>query len=297
MKKKGKWAGGPVGFANLICDIEKNPPSLKLKYTLPIGKGISTDTNSALIRPFKKILRDGKNPGKLTYVFLRDGSDYFVLGSFSYTGKHLIFFPGLIDRRLVNFGPTNYLKEGVTLHIDHFTLEQNFEKWHLTVDEKENNAIRFPNQKTRKLDEHNRLWFVFKIKSPNKLERCPKEFRIHLYESPNEIERRLPIIFNSRQDAIFQIVELDEKQQKPFFWYVEFFNNKSKNRNNMPEKVVIVMKNKATKVIDTPKKLPMRIHQIFLKGFDGSILIRVSKVRGEISSHLIFETGDNIVPP
>lgn len=297
MGKKRKWQGGPIGYATFGCKVEKEPPSLKLKYNFPVGKGISTDSNSSLIRPFNNILNEGRKPGKITFVFLRDGLDYYVLGSFSFTGKYLIFFPGLKDRRISNFGPKEYLSEGTTLNINHFTLEKSFAKWHVTTDEKKENGIKFPNQKTKKIDENNWLWFVFKIAGSNKLERCPQEIRIQLFASLNEINRRLPIIIDSREEAIFQITELDKKERRPFFWYVEFFASKSKLREDRPENMITVMKNNATKLIDFNKRSLTRIHQIFLKDFDGSIFIRVSKVRGEISKPLIFETGANIIPP
>ena len=99
--KKKRWTGGPVGFANFSYTIiEKPEPQLIIKYSLPIGKGRSNDSESAIIRPFKKILHEGKKPGKITFVFLNDNYQYYVLGAFSFTGKHLIFFPGFKDRRL-----------------------------------------------------------------------------------------------------------------------------------------------------------------------------------------------------
>lgn len=296
MKKKSKWIGGIAGLASISYNVKETPvPALKIKYHFPIGRGISTNENSALVRPFRKILQDGKNPGKISFLFLKDYENHYVLGGFSYTEKFIIFFPGTNDRRLVNVGPDNFLNEGKILHMDHITLEKNLEKYHYKVDEK-SEQIKFPNQKTKKIDENTLLWFTLKIQSPEKLEKCPQELRITLYETIEEINRRLPLIDEARKKAIFPITQLQDDPQKPFFWYVEFFVSNNKDRSKVPKIPVVVMINSDTEILDKRKENSTRTHQIFLDGFAGSVIVRISKQMGTIKHHSLYESGVSIVP-
>ncbi|WP_148313079.1 hypothetical protein [Nitrosopumilus adriaticus] len=296
MAKKSQWTGGILGVARFSYRIIDNPPTLKIRYSMPEGSGICTDVNHSMIRPFRKILNDAKYPGKITYVFIRDEKKYHVLGAFSHTNRNIIFFPGVVDKRLLNFGEDELLSNGIEKHVDHFTLENNLDSWHVTVQEKEFDGTRFKSQKTKKIDENNYLWFIFKISDLNKMDLLPKELRFELYESLDEIKRRLPIITKARENGIFQVTELNDKEKSPFFWYVEFFISKSNKKEDHPKSPVIVMPNKDTKILEGRKKAMMRTHQVFLDGFDGSVFVRVSKVQGTINSHIIFESGQNIIP-
>lgn len=292
-----KWDGKILGLAKFDYKIlEKPVPALKIVYQLPVGSGTSTNVDSALIRPFRKILNDGKPVGNINYVFLKDNDHYFVIGSFSYTEKHIIFFPGIVDRRLINFGETEYLGNNTVLHIDHFTLENNLKDWHVSIEEKHELGIKFPQQKTRVHDEHNFLWFILKIQSSDKLERCPKEFRITLYDTIDEIKRRAPVINDSRKNGIFQTMFVTDNDAQKFFWYLEFFVNLTQNRDNYPRGTTIIMPNSDTSIEDSRNEAPRRIHQIFLDGFSGSIFVRVSKIKGSIKHHMIFESGHNVNP-
>jgi hypothetical protein len=296
MKKKPKWTGGIAGFANISYEVKEKPvPALKIKYHFPIGEGISTNENSALIRPFRKILQDGKNPGKISYLFLKDHENHFILGGFSFTDNFLIFFPGTNDRRLVNFGEDQYLNQGKTFHIDHITLEKNLEKFHFKVEET-SEQIKFPNWKTKTIDKNTILWFTLKIQSPDKLEKCPKELRITLYEAMNEIKRRLSVIEDARKKAIFPITQLKEEPQKPFFWYLEFFVSDNQDKSKVPRTPVTVMKNPDTDLLDNRTENETRTHQVFFDGFSGSVIVRISKQMGTIKHHSLYESGISIVP-
>jgi len=293
--EKKKWTGGPVGFANFSYAIlEKPEPQLRIKYSLPIGKGRSNDSESPIIRPFKKILKEGKKPGKITFVFLNDNGQYFVLGAFSFTVKHLIFFPGFKDRRLSYVGDKQYLNEGVVLHIDHLTLDQNLRTWHFTFDEKNTKGAKIPTNKTKKIDETNFLWFACKVSNSSDLYETPNEQEVNLKASLSEIKRRVPIIHEARKGSIFQIVHVDEKLGQPFFWYFEFFVNTSPDRENYPHSPVIVVPTSQTTLLNKRREAPTRTHHMLIEGFKGSIFIRVSKFRGSMKSALEFVSGHEI---
>ena len=69
--------------------------TLKMDLKLPMGRGTSTES-SCLMRPFLRLFRTGKPPGKINYIFYRhiDKSAY-NLGSLCYSeGGRILFFPG-----------------------------------------------------------------------------------------------------------------------------------------------------------------------------------------------------------
>lgn len=70
------WTGEILGGAAVIPlqpEIDKNGDCvLPLLYTFPMGNGESISEGSALVRPFKKILKNGKPVGKIYYIFYKE---------------------------------------------------------------------------------------------------------------------------------------------------------------------------------------------------------------------------------
>src|SRR5262249_39477265 len=67
------------------------------------GAGESEDSQSAVARPYRRLVEDGVDPGNITYVILRSApsSQSKILGTFCETsGQRLLFFPGGRIRRL-----------------------------------------------------------------------------------------------------------------------------------------------------------------------------------------------------
>ena len=68
---------GVAQFSRKIFEIGKSL-KLEIKYKFPIGLGIITNKNSALIRPFNKVFDENKLPGKVVYLFHKDGKEFRV---------------------------------------------------------------------------------------------------------------------------------------------------------------------------------------------------------------------------
>ncbi len=152
-------------------EIDKNGDRiLPLLYTFPIGNGGSISESSALVRPFKKILRDGKPIGKIYYIFYKDNQEYYVLSSLAYSSGRLIFFPGHIDLRMTWAKDRPILSEGLLHHFDHLTLESDMRTYHLTLLEKETQGIKYEKMNTKFLGKAMILWFVMGVQSADKLE-------------------------------------------------------------------------------------------------------------------------------
>ncbi|MEX0763993.1 MAG: hypothetical protein WD033_02340 [Nitrosopumilaceae archaeon] len=292
----GKWTGGPVGLAQFSTfKIDTTPGNaLVIEYDFPWGRGDSSNKDSALVRPFRKILRDGKDPGKINYLFHTDNDKYYVLGSFAYTNNHIIFFPAFVDRTIVNFYETQFIEQGIQLHVDHFTLENNLRTWHVTFDEKQEQKTRVRKLNTKNIDEYNFLWFILRIKSLSAIEFAPQRQIMLLESTKSEVIRRAPIINKARENAVFQATKLDDNLTEEYFWQFEFFVNTTQDRKNIPKVPVTVQGNIDADIKDARKQAHIRIHQVFLDGFNGCIIIRVSKIIGTIKTPIQFISGHEI---
>jgi hypothetical protein len=81
------WEKEKEGIAYLIAIhpmIDENGESyIPLMYTFPLGNEMSVDQNSVLVRPFYKVLKEGKPMGTISYIFYQEGEDYFILALFN----------------------------------------------------------------------------------------------------------------------------------------------------------------------------------------------------------------------
>ena len=94
---------------------------------------------------------------------------------------------------------------------------------------------------------------------------------------------------SSRGDSIFNVTRADNHPQEPFFINFEFFVSLRQSREYIPESGIyhtgLVP---ATKVKDQKKEVMSRFHHILLKGFSGSLWVRVSKIIGSQDYDAVF---------
>jgi hypothetical protein len=66
-------SGGPFGNATITVlkpQIDSNgEPYFPILYEFPIGTGHSIDENSALVKPFRNILKEGRPDEEIMFVF------------------------------------------------------------------------------------------------------------------------------------------------------------------------------------------------------------------------------------
>ena len=72
----------------------KEPDSLSLSLSFPkLGYGNSKNSESALIRPYLRLLRYGNPTGNINYLFYKTNQHTYVLGSLCLSPeRHLLFF-------------------------------------------------------------------------------------------------------------------------------------------------------------------------------------------------------------
>jgi hypothetical protein len=282
------WEGEELGNASLIPlapqKDEAGDSYLPLIYDFPLGKNISVDDNSALVRPFRRVLEKGKPIGTINYVFYQENNDYFILGSFVYSDRQrIIFFPGILDRRMtISPEGDEVLGKGILRHIDHLSLESSLRTCHLTLLEKETLHAKYNKFNTKWLQDDMFYWFSMSIQDAWKLEPAPMTQEIRLkWHNFSDLKRRYSIIMNSRGDSIFNITRVDDHPQEQFIINFEFFVSRRQSREYIPQSGIYHTGLVPTvKMKDQRKEIMSRFHHILLKKFRGSLWIRVSKITG-----------------
>lgn len=295
LQKSPGWSGGIDGIASFVPIIEENPePLLRIEYHFPWGADFVSNGNSALSRPFLRVLEKEKLPGKVTYVFHTDGKVYYVLGSFVYTEKHVIFFPGFLDRKVTSFYEKNFQTAGTDAHVNHFTLDEDWKTWHISFDEKRTKGTKVKTLPTQKVDDSSFLWLVVRVRSLTSLEVCPKKLQIIQKGPLRKLKRIAQIIKESREQAIFQGTLVNDELERDFFWQFEIFISNRNNSDYYPELPLNKQGNNDVTINDEREETPSRIHQVFLAGLNGSIFIRVSKVIGTINTPIQIISGNEL---
>lgn len=270
-------------------------PYLPLLYTFPMGNGGSANENSALVKPFRKIIRDGKPIGRINYVFYQENQDYRILGSFAYGGKRMTFFPAMIDTRMTRTpSGQEVLKEGILQHMDHITLDESLRTWHMTLLEKQTRGDRYQRMNSLRVKEDMFLWFVMGVQDASKLEEAPRTQEIRLpWPHFNELQRRHKLLMDARGDSEFVITRVDdEPPEAPYFLNFEFFVSTRKERDYEPP-LLVYNAGVLSELKDKRTQILTRAHHIKLTNFSGSIWIRVSKITGTLKSHAVFiNAGD-----
>lgn len=290
-KPMSEWTGGVLGGASvtpLKPEIDNNGDRiLPLLYTFPMGNGGSISESSALVRPFKKILRDGKPVGKIYYIFHKEKDEYYVLGSLAFSSGRLIFFPGHVDLRMTLAKDRPVLDAGIVHHFDHLTLESNLRTYHLTLLEKETQGIKYQKMNTKFVSKDMILWFVMGVQSANKLEAAPRTQTLRLrWHNTADLNRRYKIIENAR-GGVFPVTEAPGDLEAPYFMNFEFFvslnpSPRAELRSRLFHAGVL-----EDQPIETRKNAPTRAIFIKPQGFPGLVWVRASKIKGELESYAV----------
>jgi len=288
-----KWHKEKEGIAYLIPlnpMIDENGESyIPLMYTFPLGSQLGIDQNSVLVRPFHKVLKEGKPMGTITFIFYQEKEDYYILGSFVYTKRRIIFFPGATDRRLMFSSDQGDLSAKNQM-VDHYSLESNLRTYHLTLEGREIHNVRHPKMNTVRVKDDMFLWLGFGIKNANMLEKAPstQEIRLKGFHQ-NDINRRHKLIQDAR-GGLFNIVKSMNDPGTDFYINVEIFVSTIQSRDYLPpDKVYSVgMSSYDTGIKEDREHVPIRLHYVLLKGFSGSLWIRITRLKGRLGNHLVY---------
>lgn len=286
-------SGGPLGNAQIIpMDPQTDSDGqhyIPLYYHFPFGSSDSINDYSALVKPFRKLLEEGKPIGKTAFLFYLENNSYFVLGSFAFTNR-TIFFPGLTFSRIVHTpdGRDLSLDEKAN-NIAHFTLESNFIDWHIKPVQKE---IRYPTQRTRKVNDDVFLWFVMGIPDVTKLEPMPKT-QEYVLTAPrhSDLDRRQRIMLESVDGSIFPVTEMVHNPESPYFLNFEFFVSNRKAKELILPDGLFVVPPPSSKLEKSDQGMRSKIIDDFSLKESISICVRTSKIRGSIIYDAVYYSG------
>jgi hypothetical protein len=288
------WEKEKEGIAYLIAldplIDETGESYIPLMYTFPLGDEMSVNQNSVLVRPFYKVLKEGKPMGTISYIFYQENEDYFILGSFIYTKRRLIFFPGVTDRRLMFTSEQGDMAARNQI-VDHYSLESDLRTYHLTLEGKEIHGTKHPKMNTIRVKDDMFLWMCFGIKTAEMLEKAPKTQEIRLKGfNQVDIRRRSKLIEDARGECIFNVVKVKENPETEFYINIEIFVSSIQSRNYLPpENVYSVGLSLYDTVLKEDRKyIPTRLHYSLLKGYSGALWIRVTKLKGKLNNHIVY---------
>jgi hypothetical protein len=178
------------------------------------GSGTSSNPTSALVRPFRLLLDEGKPIGTINYVLFK-GKTLRVLGTFNFTpGKRLLFFPGLIGRKPRWFTKGSFVKSAnETEIIDHLTLEPDLRSYHTTVLGPSSSRSVLTSYRTINVKKNLTYWFGLSLQNEEMLEICPEEMVFRFMSPPQDTHRRANVVLESRRGAKFHITSLYPKSE------------------------------------------------------------------------------------
>jgi hypothetical protein len=242
----------------------------------------------SLLRPFRRIVEEGKPTGTINYVFFQ-GDTLRILGSLTYSPEgFVLFFPGISDRSMRWFSnKSRTLREHSALGIvDHFTLEPGFQKGHITSET--DLAKKRYRYRSRTLNGNSIFWFAMSIKHVSVIEPMYSKVRFAFEAPESDSTRRIENIMKARDDAIFHIVSLAKKDRiaDNEFLHFQFFIG------DRPPKDFFVLPHftEAGNHIHRVK-IPIRIHPVALKGLSGKVWITASKHSGILNQDALFAFG------
>lgn len=275
---------------------------ITLSFPGNFGRGTITSDTSVFIRPFRLLIEEGKDIGKINYLFYQEKNyegkqiSTYTFGALCYTlGKRLLFFPGLIKRKILWWFPMikNFIPpEGL---VDHFTIESDFKSWHITTlvnKQKEKRKRWLPSFKLLEIQPNLYFWFGLSIQNANLLELTPKEVKWPLLQGSYEDLRRKEVIFKkSREGAKFHILKLPENKKRDTFLHFDVLVDKRKFkwfRTSNLKSVVPFKEPCLMQEIQPNLQFIARVHKVKLKGFKGQIIIGVSQHQGPLRKEIII---------
>ena len=278
---------------------EKEIVEITLSFPGGFGEGKVSSTTNTLVRPFRILIDEGRNVGRINYLFYREnGFPSRIFGALCCVlSKRLLFFPGLAGRRLLWHSKTPYFIPPGGL-IDHFTIEPNFQTWHVTTlinGEKEKRKNWIPSFKLFEIQPKVYFWFGLSMREVNQLELTPAITNLPLLKgNPEDLQRKVDIVMRSRKGAKFQGLLLPNGEKfdsENNFLHFDVLIDKRQFRwlNKLDLKSVAPFGEPALiEEINPDLQFIARTHRVKVRGFNGDIIIGVSQHRGKLKERAII---------
>jgi len=282
-----------------VKDVRPSTERNTFVVTLSLGLGIGKiqDSSSALVRPFRILIDEGKPVGKISHLFLMSDSSY-VLGALCFTeDSRLLFFPGLISRTPQWYvkGQSNLLKVKSGCYVDHLTLEADLESLHVTMlDLDSRKSVWLEKFRTKKPADDLIYFFGLSVKSERMLEPCPQEIRFQFSSTPQDCERRANIIEENARDSKSEVLKLPftATESDDCFLHFDFLidlQNRSRLRDVVPAPTAAPTCPPALKsIVATPQSVKVQSFPVKLPMLNGTMWVVSSLRNGQLTEKAVF---------
>ncbi len=267
-----------------------------ITHNFGFGVGKTQDASSALIRPFRVLVVEGRPFKWISHLFLKS-DNYYVLGALCLTAsRRLLFYPGLVTRTpqwYVHRSKLSKIDSGC--FIDHLTLEANLNSLHVTMlDSNSRKSGSINKFKTKKPAADLTYFFGLSLRSERDLEFSPQEIQFFFSSSKPDCERRARILVDNAEGAVSQVLKLPfsvSKSQKRFlqFDFLVDLQNRNSLRNLVPAPTAAPTGPPALKgSVSTPQSVETQMYQVNLPLLEATLWVVASERDGELSEKAVF---------
>jgi hypothetical protein len=189
---------------------------LKITHTVSDGaSGVDNDARNPLARALNSLLKTGRPFERFSACYFNPvpmavGIKWFGTFVFS-NGGRVIYFPGFGERQRMTL--TSSGRGAVQQHefeVDHFSLEANLRKSHVTEYGTKQHMGGFP---TTDLGEGRVLWFGMSIASPDVFRPVKTRTEVEAQLPPTDSRRRADITVQAREGVVFNTLLFDQDRQ------------------------------------------------------------------------------------
>lgn len=265
-----------------------------------VEKGVSTSLDSSMARPFRVLIEEGKNTGNINHVFFKDLKYNYVVGSLCYSKtKRLIFFPGIISRKLLWDSDKGDINDSGI--VDHLTIEPNLKNWHITIFNNGEKDItkNLSNRSLHKIEDGLYYWFGLSVSSSNMFEKLLEEYSLS-FEIPSDQSKKYnEILLKSKDGAKFHFLSLIEEgiKEDEFLHFDFIIDLRDKNlREKIPHNVTFVPTKPPTTTTELFQvdNFIIRAHPVEIPEFSGVVTILVSKHKGKLTKDVFIGSAPEL---
>jgi hypothetical protein len=256
-----------------------------------VTSGVDDSPDNPLARATQRLFLEGKPFKRLNKCFFLDPDGKIRwLGIFVHSaGDRVIFFPGFteIHQHITSYNG-NTLRWDQGFAIDHLSLEADRLSWHFTAPR---SSSHMGKMYTHQLSPNVFHWFSMSVKSKHDLRLAREETKVSAITPPRDIDRRLEIFRASREDAEFQIIDLNESctSGQPSFFHFSVtigppdFSLKNSEILGIPYGSPLVKEHPLTPLVD----IPSRVHRVRLSE-RAELEITSSVLAGDLKNRMVF---------
>ena len=258
------------------------------------GAGEFEDSQSAIARPYRRLVEDGVDPGCISYVLIRSApsSQYKMLGTLCETsGQRLLFFPGCRIRRLNSLFNRKSTTAAQALDgvVDHITFETSNRRGHITEvlpNGERRVALNLPRR--REVGQELHAWFGMTLSSVALLDSVPRRLWFPTECPASDVDRRLELFRKAGRNCRVCTLPVGHLAAETFLqinFFVDF--NPGQIRATIPN----FLPNgppELQKAIEIPATMTAQLHRLPLHDGIGMIKIHPIVWEGEPAQEVVF---------